>query len=461
MAQNKEMLGTAPIGTLVLTLAVPAVAAQIVNMLYNIVDRIYIGHIPEVGADALTGVGVTFPIILLISAFASLAGLGGAPLAAIQMGAGNRGEAERILGNAVTMLLTMTVILTTVFMVFKVPMLHAFGASDNIIGYGDDYLSIYLWGTVFVQLVMGLNPFITAQGKAKIAMYSVLIGAGLNIILDPIFIFMLGMGVKGAATATVISQAVSAIWVVQFLLGEDSLLRIRRANMSADWKLVGKIAGLGIAPFIMQSTESLVSITLNSGLQTFGGDLYVGGMTILQSMMQMIVMPINGISQGVQPIIAYNYGAGNYRRVRETFALMLKITLTGTTVASLTVIMFPRVIARLFTDDLALIEIVGETAPIFFAGIWIFGAQMACQSTFMGLGQAKISLFLALLRKVILLVPLAYILPRTTGDVMSIFMAEPIADIIASCTTLTIFLILKKKLLPLEDGTPNRISHRK
>ena len=450
MAKNNQDLGTAPIGQLILKLAIPAVAAQVVNMLYNIVDRIYIGNIPEIGSDALAGVGITFPIILLISAFAALAGMGGAPLAAIQMGAGNKDEAERILGNAVTMLLTITVVLTTVFMMFKVPMLYAFGASEEIIGYGNDYLSIYLWGTVFVQLVMGLNPFISAQGKATVAMYSVLIGAGLNIVLDPIFIFLLDMGVQGAATATVISQAVSAVWVVQFLLGKNTDLRIRRNNMKLNWARVGKIAGLGIAPFIMQSTESLVSITLNSGLQTFGGDIYVGGMTILQSMMQMIVMPMSGITQGVQPVIAFNYGAGNYKRVRETFSLMLKITLVGTTVSSFLVMAFPRVIARLFTPDLALIEMVGQTAPIFFAGIWIFGAQLACQSTFMGLGQAKISLFLALLRKVILLVPLAYILPRTTGDVMTIFMAEPIADILASITTITIFMIMKKKLLPAE-----------
>ncbi len=447
MSRNQD-LGTAPIGRLAIRLAVPAMMAQIVNMLYNIVDRIYIGHIAEVGDLALTGVGITYPIILLVSAFAALAGMGGAPLAAIQLGAKNPKGSEKILGNAVTMLLVTATVLTIFFSLFKEPLLYAFGASDEIIGYALDYISIYLMGTIFVQLALGLNTFISAQGKASVAMMSVLIGAGINIILDPILIFGLNMGVRGAATATVLSQAASAIWVVRFLCSEDSIIRIRRANLRPTPKIIVGIMGLGIAPFIMQSTESLVSITLNSGLQTFGGDLYVGSMTILQSLMQLITVPIQGLAQGIQPILAFNYGAKNYKRVREGFSVMIRLTLSATTVACLVMVFGAGYLARLFTPSMPLIALVGQAGAIYFAGIWAFGAQIACQNTFMALGQAKISLFLALLRKVFLLVPLAYVLPRVTGDVMTIFWAEPIADITASCTTLTLFLLMRKKLLP-------------
>lgn len=447
---SDQILGTAPIGKLMVQLAIPSVAAQIVNMLYNIVDRIYIGNIPEIGAVALTGVGVTFPIIMLISAFAALAGMGGAPLASIALGAGNKREAEKILGNALTLLLATAAVLTVVFSIYMEPMLYRFGASDATIGYALDYITVYLMGTLFVQLALGLNTFISAQGKATIAMLSVLIGAVLNIVLDPIFIFVFQMGVKGAAIATVISQAVSAAWVLGFLCSRHSVLRIRPDTMRPQLKVVGRITGLGVAPFIMQSTESLVSVVLNSGLQAYGGDLYVGSMTILQSVMQMIVMPIQGITQGTQPIMGYNFGAGNYGRVRDTFKLLLKVTLTATCVCCLLVVLLPGVFARMFTPDPALIELVSRTMPIFFAGIWAFGAQLACQTTFMALGQAKTSLFLALLRKVILLVPLAILLPRLTGSVMSIYVSEPVADILASATTLTLFLSQRKKLLPRE-----------
>ena len=316
--QNKdEALGTQPIGKLLLSLALPAVAAQFINMLYNVVDRIYIGNIPGTGALALTGVGVTFPIILLVSAFAAFAGMGGAPLASIQLGAGNRGGAEKILGNCFSMLLVLSVTLTAVFSVFKTPLLYMFGASDAIIGYAEDYISIYLVGTLFVQLSLGLNTFISAQGHATTAMLSVLIGAIVNIVLDPVFIFVFGMGVSGAALATIISQAVSAVWVLRFLFSPKSGIRLRFENMKFDKRVLGKIAALGVAPFIMQSTESLVSITLNSGLQRYGGDLYVGSMTIIQSVMQMLVMPVQGVSQGAQPIMSYNYGAKNYARVQD------------------------------------------------------------------------------------------------------------------------------------------------
>ena len=449
---SDEILATAPIGKLMLKLAVPSVAAQIINMLYNIVDRIYIGHIPEVGDVALTGVGITFPIITLVSAFAAFAGQGGAPLAAIQLGARRRVEAQRILGNSVTLLLITAAVLTVGFSAFQEPVLYAFGASDATIGYAKEYISIYLLGTVFVQLALGLNPYISAQGRATTAMLSVLIGAVLNIVLDPVFIFVLDMGVRGAALATILSQAVSAAWVMSFLCSRRSGLRLHRVFLIPNRRIIGRIAGLGVAPFIMQSTESLVTVVLNTGMQTYGGDLYVGSITIMQSVMQMITMPIQGITQGTQPIMSYNYGAKNYLRVRKTFKRLLTVTLTVTCSAFLLVALFPGLLARIFTPEQQLIDLVSRVMPIFFGGIWAFGAQMACQTTFMALGQAPTSLFLALLRKVILLVPLALILPRVTGSVMGIYAAEPIADFLASATTLTLFLSRRKKLLPVEGA---------
>ena len=441
-------LASAPVGPLMFKLALPAVAAQLINMLYNIVDRIYIGHIPEVGRAALTGLGVTFPILMLISAFTAFAGMGGAPLASIHLGAGDREGAEKILGNSTTLLLCLAAVLTTLFSVVKEPLLMAFGASEDTIGYALDYISIYLMGTVFVQLALGLNAYITAQGQALVAMCSVLIGAVLNILLDPLFIFGFRMGVKGAALATIISQGVSACWVVGFLCSGRSGLRIRRKNMGLAPKVIGSIAALGIAPFIMQSTESLVTVVLNSGLQHYGGDLYVGTITVMQSVMQMVVMPVQGITQGVQPIMSYNFGAKNYQRVRQVFRLLLRTTLTVTVAAFLVVTAFPKPLALIFNDDRELVELVGRVMPIFFGGIWAFGAQMACQSAFMAMGQAKTSLFLALLRKVILLVPLAILLPMITQNVMGIYVAEPVADILASATTLTLFLRKRKTLLP-------------
>ena len=430
-------------------LAVPSVAAQFINLLYNIVDRIYIGHIPVIGGTALTGLGVTFPIITLISAFAAFAGQGGAPLASIRLGAGDREGAERILGNSVTLLLCASAVLTVVFLLIQRPVLMAFGASEATIGYATDYITIYLLGTVFVQLALGLNTFISAQGRAMTAMCSVLIGAILNIVLDPVFIFVFDMGVRGAALATILSQAVSAAWVVLFLCSARSGLRIRRRNMRLQKAVVSRITGLGVAPFIMQSTESLVTVVLNSGLQRYGGDLYVGTLTIIQSVMQMVTMPIQGITQGVQPLMSFNYGAGNYARVRRTFWLLLRVTLTATVSAFLIVLLIPGPLAMLFNDDEELVQLVARVMPVFFGGIWAFGAQMACQSAFMALGQARTSLFLALLRKVILLIPLAIVLPMAMGDVMGIYIAEPIADALASATTLTLFIRKRKTLLPL------------
>ena len=446
---SENALASAPIGKLMWKLAVPSVAAQFINLLYNIVDRIYIGHIPVIGGTALTGLGVTFPIITLISAFAAFAGQGGAPLASIRLGAGDREGAERILGNSVTLLLCASAVLTVVFQLIQRPVLMAFGASEATIGYATDYITIYLLGTVFVQLALGLNTFISAQGRAMTAMCSVLIGAILNIVLDPVFIFVFDMGVRGAALATILSQAVSAAWVVLFLCSRRSGLRIRPQYMRLRRAVVSRIAGLGVAPFIMQSTESLVTVVLNSGLQRYGGDLYVGTLTIIQSVMQMVVMPVQGITQGVQPLMSFNYGAGNYARVRRTFWLLLRVTLTATVSAFLIVLLIPGPLAMLFNDNEELVQLVARVMPVFFGGIWAFGAQMACQSAFMALGQARTSLFLALLRKVILLIPLAIALPMALGDVMGIYIAEPIADALASATTLTLFIRKRKTLLPV------------
>lgn len=441
-----DKLGTAPIGPLVLAMALPAVIAQLVNVLYNIVDRMYIGHIPEVGTKALTGLGIAFPILMLISAFSAFVGAGGAPLASIQLGKGNKEEAEKILGNGTTMLLAFSVILTIVFMIFKKPLLYAFGASDETIVYALQYITIYLCGTIFVQAAIGLNSFITCQGQARIAMFSVLIGAIINIVLDPIFIFVFDMGVRGAAIATVISQACSALWVVRFLMSKKSSIRIKMIYLKPNWKIIGGIAALGISPFIMQSTESLITVVFNSGLQKYGGDLYVGSMTILQSVMQLFVLPVQGITMGTQPIISYNYGAKNSSRVKKTFKYVLAITFTVTCVCTIASFLIPTVFAGMFTSQPELLELCAKVMPIFMGGIWIFGVQMACQSAFMAMGQAKISLFLALLRKVILLVPLALILPKFFG-VIGIYYAEPIADILAATTTALLFALNFKKIL--------------
>lgn len=447
--KKDEKLGVMPIPQLMVSLAIPSVIAQLINVLYNIVDRMYIGHIPDIGPVALTGVGVTMPVIMLISAFSAFIGAGGAPLAAIALGKGDRDRAEKILGNGVSILLIFSTVLILFFMIFKQPLLYMFGASEQTIIYAQRYITIYLAGTVFVQLALGLNMFISSQGQAKTAMLSVLIGAVINIVLDPIFIFGLKMDVRGAALATVISQAVSAVWVVRFLVSEKSVIRIRKKNFALDFRILAGVMALGVSPFIMQATESAISIVLNRGLSIYGGDLYVGSMTILQSVMQLAVIPVQGFTQGVQPIISYNFGAGKFDRVRKTYRLTIMTTVVISVVYCLLTVNFPTVFAGLFTSDKELLALVGKVMPIFMAGIWIFGIQMGCQTTFMGLGQAKISLFLALLRKVILLIPLALILPRYFG-VMGIYYSEPISDTISAATAGILFLCVRKKIVSQE-----------
>lgn len=442
-----EKLGTAPLGRLIFGLAIPSVVAQLINVIYNMVDRIYIGHIPDVGAEALAGLGLSLPVILLIQAFSALAGMGGAPRASIQLGKGDRDSAERILGNSVTMLIGFAVILTCSFYFVKEPLLYLFGASDATLPYAEAYLNIYLVGTIFVMAYQGLNMYISCQGHARTAMISVLIGAILNIGLDPLFIFGLHMGIRGAALATIISQGVSAVWVVSFLLSKRTGLKIRVKNMRLNARVAGAILGLGVSPFVMQSTESLISIVLNRGLQQYGGDIYVGVLTILQSVMQLIVIPVQGFSQGVQPIISYNYGANQLRRVRKTIQIALSVIWGFSFLFTGIVMLFPKVFTSLFTSQPEMLSLSASKLPVFLAGLLIFGIQMTCQNTFMGLGKAKLSLFIALWRKVILLIPLALILPHFAG-VDGIYWSEPIADTVSALTAgiLFVFTVWRKDL---------------
>ena len=448
MAENQqsEKLGKEPLRKLFFTMAIPSVLAQLINVLYNIVDRIYIGHIKDIGSLALTGVGVTFPIIMVVSAFSAFAGQGGAPLASILLGAKDQEKAEKVLGSSTALLLVFSISLTLIFQILKTPLLYAFGASDNVIGFAQDYIGLYLCGTIFVMLSLGLNTFISGQGNAKIAMFSVLIGAVTNIILDPIFIFVMNMGVKGAALATIISQAFSAIWVVNFLISKKSSLKIKRENLKLDMKFVKKIGSLGCSPFIMQSTESLVLLTLNSGLQKYGGDLYVGSMSILTSVLQLIFVPVSGIAQGVQPIISYNFGAGNRERVVKTFKTLLVVCLIATMFMGGIAVLFPSFYVKMFTESEELVELTSRMMPIFTLGMCIFGIQQSIQVTFLAMGQAKFSIFIALLRKVILLVPLAIILPRFMG-VKGIYYAEPMADITSVVVASITFALNFKSIL--------------
>ena len=444
MSRSKTNLGEGSVGKL-LSLALPAIVAQLVNVLYNIVDRIFIGRMLN-GEVAMAGVGVAFPIIMIISAFSALIGMGGAPLAAIKMGEKDNEGAEKIISNSFSTLIIIGLICTIVFLIFKEDLLWAFGASDATIGYAVDYLTIYLIGTVFVQIALGMNPFINTQGFAKIGMVTVVIGAIINIVLDPIFIFKLNLGVKGAALATILSQFVSAIWVLTFLFGKKSILKIRVNYLAPKFKVLLPIVALGVSPFIMQSTESLVLISMNNKLQLYGGDLAVGAMTIMSSIMQIVTLPLMGLSQGAQPIISYNFGAKNIERVKRTFKLLLTSCLTYTFIMWAALMVFPEVFVGIFNNKPELVEITSWSMRIFFGGIFIFGAQIACQQTFLALGQAKISLIMALLRKVVLLVPLIFILPMFFEDKLkAVLFAEPISDIIAALTTITVFIIFYKK----------------
>ena len=433
-------LGQDPIGGLLFKLAMPAILAQLINVLYNMVDRMYIGHIPNVGPSALTGVGVTMPAIMCISAFAALVSMGGAPRASIMMGKGKHEEAEKILGNCTAMLCLVAVILTTLFLIFGKDILLIFGASENTIEYAWAYMQIYSCGTIFVQLALGLNAFINAQGFAKIGMLTVVIGAICNIILDPIFIFLLNMGGRGAALATIISQGVSCVWILKFLMGNKSTLRLQTRYMRIQPKVVIPCVALGVSPFIMQFTESILNVCFNTSLLKYGGDTAVGAMTILGSVMQFTMLPLQGLSQGAQPIVSFNYGANNIKRVKKAFRLLLLCSLSFTVIMWTVCMLFPQLFIGIFTSDAQLAEYTKWAIHIYMAATLIFGIQIACQQTFIALGNAKVSVFLALLRKVILLIPLIYILPNFFADkTMAVFLAEPVADVIAVTTTAVLF----------------------
>ena len=450
MKENNNFLGTEPIGKLLFKLAVPTVAAQMINMLYNIVDRIYIGHIPGEGDLALTGVGICMPLILIVGAFSALAGSGGAARASIFMGKGDCEGAEKIMAGCFTLLVFTSAVLTAVLLMWNREFLLAFGGSENTIEYAVSYMNIYALGTVFVQITLGMNAYITAQGFSKQGMKTVLIGAVCNIILDPIFIFVFDMGAKGAALATIISQAVSCIWVMAFLCSKKSLLKIKKENLRIDMKVVGPCLALGLSPFIMQSSESIISICFNSSLLKYGGDVAVGAMTILTSVMQFAMMPLQGLGQGAQPITSYNFGAGNKNRVKETFFLLFKVCMCYSVLLWAAIMLLPDTFAGIFTSEPALRTFAAGALRVYCAVMFVFGIQISCQMTFMAIGYAKSSILVAVMRKFVLLIPLIYIMPAIIENkTMAVYMAEPVADFIAVTFTALLF---KKQFKKALDG---------
>jgi len=460
MNDKKEMLGTAPIGKLLFKLAVPTVVAQLINMLYNIVDRIYIGHMPGDGSLALTGVGVCMPIIMIISAFAALIASGGAPKASIYMGKNEKESAEKILGGCFSLQLMISAILTVVLLIWNRDLLLMFGASENTIDYASSYMSVYAIGTVFVQLTLGMGAFITAQGFAKIGMMTVLIGAVSNIILDPIFIFGFKLGVRGAALATIISQAISCAWVLLFLLGKKTYLKLQTKYMKIDGKLVFPCVALGLSAFIMQSSESVISVCFNASLLKYGGDIAVGAMTILTSVMQFAMLPMQGIAQGAQPISSYNFGARNTERVKKTFRLLLTTCLIYSLTIWAIIMAFPSIFAGIFTPDAELIEFTSKALRIYCAVLGIFGIQIACQMTFVSTGNAPCSIIVAIVRKFVLLLPLIYLMPQLIENkTIGVYSAEPVADVIAVTFTAILFTIqFRKSLKSLNTNPAKEIS---
>lgn len=448
MSDIKNNLDTDKVGSLLFKLALPAILAQVINVLYNMVDRLYIGHIKETGSQALTGMGVCMPIIMAVSAFAALAAMGGAPRSSIMLGKGKKEEAEKIVGNCFFTLIIMAVVLTVFILVFAEPLLLIFGGSENTIGYAVSYMRIYALGTIFVQTSLGMNAFINAQGFAKTGMFTVLIGAVINIILDPVFIYGFHLGVEGAALATIIAQAVSSIWVIKFLMSDKAVVRIKRKNIKFERAVMFPCLALGLSPFIMQFTEAVISVCFNSSLLKYGGDTAVGAMTILSSIMQFSMLPLQGFTQGSQPIVSFNYGAENIKRVKDTFRILLVSCLTYSFVLWAISEFAPDIFIRIFTGDETLIHFTRHALRIYMASALLFGAQIACQQTFIALGKALTSMFLALLRKVFLLIPLIYILPHfAVNKVDSVFLAEPIADLVAVLTTSTVFFLSFRKLI--------------
>lgn len=458
--KNNDFLATEPVGRLLFRLAVPTLAAQVINMLYNMVDKIFVGHMPEEGDLALAGLGVCLPLILIVSAFSALVASGGAPRASIAMGRGEKDEAERILGSCVSLLLVLSLVLTAVMLLWNREILMLFGASENIISYAVDYMNIYAAGTVFVQLTLGMNAFITAQGFAKQSMLTVLIGAVLNIILDPVFIYGFDMGVKGAALATIVSQFVSCLWVISFLCGRKTLLKIRPGLLRMDKGIVASCLALGVAPFIMQGSEGIVSVCFNSSLQKYGGDIAVGAMTVLASTMMLVMLPMQGMAQGAQPILSYNFGAMRPDRVKALFFLLLKLCMAFSTCIWLIIMLFPKGFVSIFTPDPALIEYTARAIRVYAAVIFLMGIQIACQMTFISMGNAKASAIVAIVRKFVLLMPIVYIMPLLLEDkVMGVFLTEPVSDFIAVCFTAILFFFqFRKAISAMENQLSNNIS---
>ena len=446
------MMAKAPVKSLIFRLAIPTITAQLINALYNIVDRIYLGHIPGSGGMVLTGVGITFPIIMVITAFANLIGAGGAPLAAIQLGSKNKDKAEDILNQGFTCLILLSVVLTTIFLLIKKPLLFAFGASEVTYKYADEYISTYLFGTIFVQVCLGMNTFITAQGYSTFAMVTTIIGAVLNILLDPLFIFVFNLGARGAALATIISQFVSALWVMKFLLGKKTILKLNHRKFKITKTVMLPVLALGVSPFIMGATEAAINIVFNSTLQRTGGDAAVGTMTIITSIMSFCWMPLQGFGQGAEPVISFNFGARNKNRVSEAIKLIVIVCLIYSFTCSILLESFPAFFLSLFTNDKALITYAVPYTRIFFIGLGIFGAQMACQQIFMGLGEAKLSLILALLRKIILLIPLVFIFSSFWG-VNGVFIAEPVSDITSALTAIILLTLNIRKIIERGPNT--------
>ena len=451
-ASVDQRLGTAPLVPLIFSLALPTALAQLVNMLYNIVDRIYVGHIPETGSLALAGLGVTYPIIVLITAFSNLIGMGGAPRASVAMGRGDYKTAEKILGNCITLLIVLSVVLSVVFTIYGEPVLRAFGASENTLPYAMAYLRIYLMGTIFVQFTLGMTPFITNQGFAKTSMATTCIGAVCNIILDPVFIYGFNMGVEGAAIATILSQAVSAVWVLIFFTGKRSVLRIRKENLIPAGKTLALVLSLGVSPFLMTATECVIQLAFNTGAATYGGDSAVAIMSILFSVAQIANLPVQGFCQGAQPVVGFNFGARKLERVRQAFKIMLAVSMGVTTVVVGAVEIAPQLFLGLFSSDAELIALGTAPLRIYMLGFFFMGAQLACQQTFLGLGEAKISMFIALLRKVILLLPLSLVIPRVFGalglsQLVGLYVAEPVSDIISASTCTILFFAIEWKKL--------------
>lgn len=451
MNRDKDFLGKEPLGRLLMKLALPTVAAQIINMLYNIVDRIYIGHIPGEGALALTGVGVCMPLILIVSAFAAFVGYGGAPRASIFMGKGDYESAEKTLANCFLLQILVSAVLTAVLLLWNRDLLLTFGASENTIEYGVSYMNIYAIGTIFVQMTLGMNTFITAQGFAKTGMLSVLIGAVANIILDPVFIFGFDLGVRGAALATILSQAMSCAWVLSFLFGKKTQLKIRRKFLRLEPQIFLPSLALGLSTFVMQASESIISVCFNSSLLKYGGDVAVGAMTILTSVMQFAMLPLQGLGQGAQPIISFNYGARNKDRVKGAFQLLLKCSLCYSVLLWLLVMLFPGIFASMFTSDPELLEFTAAALRLYMGSLFLFGIQIACQMTFTSLGNAKASITVAVMRKFVLLIPLIYLMPvlMPQEQTKAVYLAEPIADFLAVSFTAVLFTFQFKKALRL------------